>query len=56
MGELGEGDQKVQTSSCKISSRDVTYSMVTVVVNNFIYFKVVKRVNLKSSHHKEKNL
>ena len=31
MRELGEGGQKVQTSSYKINSGDVMYSMVAIV-------------------------
>lgn len=40
--------QKVQTSSYKISPRDVMHSMVTA------YLKIAKTVDLKSLHHKKK--
>ena len=33
VADTGEGSQRVQTSSCKLSLRDVMYSMVTVVNN-----------------------
>ena len=37
-GKLGEGSQKVQTSSYKISkSREVVYSMVTIANNAILY-------------------
>ena len=36
-------------------SGDIVHSTVTIV-NNIIYLKVDKNVNLKSSHHKKKNL
>lgn len=37
-----------------VSSRAITYSMVTTVNNTIVYLKVTKRVNLKSSHHAQK--
>ena len=50
VGEMGEGGQKVQTSSYKINkSWDVTYSMATIGNNT-----VANRVDLKSLHHKTK--
>ena len=59
VGEVGEGHQKVQTSRYKINVTchgDVMYSMVTITNNNCIsYFKVAKRVDLKSSNHKKIN-
>ena len=54
MGKMGEGDLKVQTWSYKINkSWDVKYSMV-IMVYNVTYLKIIKRVDLKSSHHKKK--
>ena len=41
---MGEGDQKVQTSSYKISPGNVMYSMMTVVLKN-------KKEKKKTSHH-----
>ena len=32
------------------------YSIMTVVNNSVVYLKVAKRVDLKSSHHKERQL
>ena len=37
VGEMGEGRQKVQTFSYKISHGDVIYSMVTIVNNTVSY-------------------
>jgi len=34
---MGEGDQKVQTSSYKISPRDIMYSLGTVVNNTVLH-------------------
>ena len=31
-------------------------SMVTIVGNTILYLKAAKKVDLKSSHHKKKNL
>ena len=42
----GKGNQMVQTSNCKISSRNV---MVTILINVALYLKVAKRIDLKSS-------
>lgn len=56
VGGMGEGDQKVQTSSYKINKvwgwnvQHGDYSK-----HNFAHLKVVKRVDLKSSHCKQKN-
>ena len=50
---MGESDQRVLTSSYKISSGNVMYSMVTTV-SNTLYLKVAKRTDLTSSHHKGK--
>lgn len=36
MGEVGEGNQEVQMSSCKISHRNVKYSIGNVISNNVI--------------------
>ena len=36
-GEMGKGDQKVQTSSYKISHEDAMYSMVTIVNNTVLH-------------------
>ena len=51
----GEEGQKVQTSSYQISKfwRCVC-SMVTSYLYCTVYVKVVKRIYLKSSHHKKK--
>ena len=37
MGEMGEGSQNVQNSSCKISSGHVIYSMMTLINNPVLY-------------------
>ena len=37
IGEMGEGGQKVQNSSYKISSEDIMYSMPTIVNNTGLY-------------------
>ena len=42
----GKGNQMVQTSNYKISSRNV---MVTILINVALYLKVAKRIDLKSS-------
>ena len=51
MDEVG---QNIQSSSYirKISTRDVMY-MINMGNPGVLYMKVVKRVNPKSSHHKE---
>ena len=53
-GKLNEGCRKVQASSYKVSPRDVRYN--TTATGNCwgTHREVVKRVNPKSSHHKEK--
>ena len=54
-GEFDEGSQKVQTSSNKINK----YQGCNIQHDKYnehccvLYMKVVKRVNRKSSHHKE---
>lgn len=53
LGEY-EGNQKVQTSSCKINTRDILYN--TMAITNIAVLrpgKVVKKADPKSSHHKE---
>ena len=57
MGEMGEGGQKVQTFSCKISkSGDVMYNMKTTVKNTVLHiWKLLKRMDLESPYHKKKN-
>lgn len=37
VGKTGEGAQKVQTSSYKVSHGDVAYSMVTIVKNTLLH-------------------
>ena len=52
-GEMGEGGQNVQTSGYKITKSwgcNVQYN------DCIAYLKSVKRVDLKSSHHKTKKL
>lgn len=34
---MGEGGQKVPISSCKISSGDIMYSVVTIVNNTILH-------------------
>ena len=46
---MDEGSQKVQTSK---SPGDIMYSMLTTVTI-VAHLKVVKRINLKSSHHRK---
>ena len=41
MDKMGDGDEKVQTSSYKISHEDVMYSVGLIM--NFAYLKVAKR-------------
>ena len=56
MGKMGEGGQKVRTSSykkskswgCNVQHGDYSWYCTA-------YLKVAKRVNLESSHHKKKN-
>lgn len=52
-GELDEDGQELQTSSYGISTRDVMYPMSNTINTALLYMKV-KKVNPKSSHHKEK--
>ena len=57
-GKSDEGSQKVQTFSYKKKTRDVMflYNMVNIFIYEcMFYMEFVKRVNPKSSHHKEKN-
>ena len=49
---MDEGSQKVQTLSYKMSREDVIYSIVTIINNSMLHMKV-KRIHLKSSHHKK---
>ena len=56
MGKMDEGGQKVQTLSFKISHEDVIYSIGTIINNSILHMKVAKRIDLKSSHHRKKNL
>ena len=51
--QLDEDCYKIQTSSYK-KTRDVQYNTTTKKLT-LLYMKVVKRVNPKCSHHKEKN-
>ena len=37
VGEMGEGGQKVQTSSYKIRHRNVLYNMATIVINTVLH-------------------
>lgn len=48
-GELKEGGQKIQTSSCKII-KDVLYN--TMIIANYASGYIEKRINPKTSHHK----
>ena len=47
--KLDEGSQNAQTSSYKISIRDI----MNMVITNTVCYKSKLRVNPKSSHHKE---
>lgn len=54
MGEMGEGGQRVRTSSYKINKFwDIMYSMVTVVNDTVLYVWKLLGVDLKSSYHKK---
>ena len=53
-GEMGEGGQKVQTSRYQINKCWRCDAQHSDLVNNIVYLKVAKRINLKSSHHKKK--
>ena len=56
MGDkTGEGGQKVQSASYRISHGGVMYSSVTPVNNTVLHIWKLLRVNLESSHHKEEN-
>ena len=48
---MDEGSQKVQTSK---RPGDIMYSMLTIVTIA-AHLKVIKRINLKSSHRERKN-
>ena len=48
-GELKEGGRKIQTFSCKIN-KDVMYN--TMTIDNYVAEYIEKRVNPKTSHHK----
>ena len=37
VGKMQERGQKVQTSSCKISHRDVLYIMMTIINNTVLH-------------------
>ena len=52
--KMGEGGQKVQSASYRISHGGVMYSSVTPV-NTVLHIWKLLRVNLESSHHKEEN-
>ena len=52
-GEIRKGGQKVQTSSYKINTRDVTYNM-KAIVNPAMRYRKGKTVNPMRSHHKKK--
>ena len=41
--EMGEGDQKVQTSSYKVSPGDTVDSTLTLVNNSVLHVKLAKR-------------
>ena len=53
---MTKGVQRVQTSSYKISTGDIMYSMTTIVNTAVWYLKVAKKVDLKSSHNKGKKM
>ena len=51
---MNEGSQKVQTSSYKIITGDVMYSMIiSLTLLGIFNMKVVERINPKGSHNKE---
>ena len=54
--EMGEGSQKAQTSSYKINKSWGCNVQHGNYVNNDVYLKVFKRVDLKSAHLKKKIL
>ena len=55
-GEWNEGGQKVQTSSCKISTRDVMCNMINITNTAVCHVWKLSRINPKSSHYKKKIL
>ena len=51
-GKRGDVVQRIQTSNYKMpSSVDIIFSMVTIVKNTVLSFKVAKRADLKYSHN-----
>ena len=58
MGGVGEGGQKVQILVLDISFGDVMYSMMYIFNTflNIVYLRVATKVDLKSSHQREKNV
>ena len=55
VGKIGEGGQKVQAFSYKISHGDGKYSMVTIV-NTILHTRKSLRANIKSPYHKKNKL
>ena len=53
VGEMGEGCQKGQIFSYKLSHGNITYSVSAIVNNVIAYLKIIKSVGLKSSHVKK---
>lgn len=51
---MGEGGQKVHTSSYKMSPGHIMYTVVTIVNNTVLCICKLLRVNLKNSHYKKK--
>ena len=52
---MGEGGQKVLTLNIRyVSLGDIMYSIMSTV--NMIFLKDAKSIDLKSSHHKKKNV
>ena len=51
----GEGGQKVQSASYRLSHGGIMYSSVTPVNNTVLHIWKLLRVNIESSHHKEEN-
>lgn len=51
VAKMGEGGQKKLP---KISSEDLMYSKVTIVIHTILHLKAANKVDLKSSHHQEK--
>ena len=56
VGRMGEGGQKVQTSGYKTHMFWACNVSMVTTVNNTVYLKVAEKVDLTSSHYKEKNL